>query len=162
MKDVLIRKATLDDVPQLMRLWKGLMAYHDRRYGYGRGIFEYRPNKVAIYLKFLKKQLRRRNAAVFVAELDGKVVGDIMVQVNKLPRLFVHDKEAYIGEIVVDGRHRGKGIGTMLLKEGERWAKKKKMYSIALTVHTANQDALSVYRKSGFKGHHLKMAKIVK
>jgi ribosomal protein S18 acetylase RimI-like enzyme len=138
------------------------MAYHAKHHGYGRGIFIYKKDKLAIYAKFLSKQLRRRNAAVFVAELGCNVVGHVMVQVNKLPPIYVHDKDAYVCEIVVDERHRGKGIGTMLLEEAEKWARKKGLHSISLFVHTGNEAAFAAYRKSGFKEHHLKMAKIVK
>lgn len=162
MKDVLIRNATSRDVPRIVQLWKSLMAYHVKHHGYGRGIFRYKKDKLALYVKFLKKQLRRRNAAVFVAETNGKIAGHVMVEVHKVPPIYVYDKDAYICEIVVDERYRGKGIGTMLLKEVERWTKKKEMRSIALVVHIANKNALSLYRKSGFKEHHLKMAKIVK
>lgn len=159
---VLIRKATLKDVPQLIRQWKALEAYHVKHHGYGRGIFEYSPNRMALYLKYLKKQMRRRNAAVFVAEVGGRIAGHIMVEIQKLPPIFVHDKNAYVCDIVVDSQYRGKGIGTALLEEAEEWAGKKKMYSIALMVHTANKNAFSVYRKFGFKEHHFKMAKIIK
>lgn len=159
---VLIRKATLADIPRIIELWKALEAYHVLHHGYGRGIFSYRPDRLALYVKFLKKQLRRRNAAIFVAALGGNVVGHVMVQTNRLPPIYVHDKDAYVCEIVVDERYRGKGIGTMLLKEAERWAKKKGLYSISLFVHTGNKSAFAAYRKSGFKEHHLKMAKIVK
>jgi ribosomal-protein-alanine N-acetyltransferase len=85
-----------------------------------------------------------------------------MVQVNKVPPIYLHDKEAYVCEIIVEDDYRGKGIGTSLLEEVEAWARKKKMYSIGLTVHIANPEALSVYSEFGLKEHHLKMAKIVK
>ncbi|MCI0504116.1 hypothetical protein L0Y65_05400 [Candidatus Micrarchaeota archaeon] len=94
MKDgaVLVRKAHTADIPRIVVLWKALEAHHVKHHGYGRGIFEYKPDRLAIYLKFLKKQLRRRNAAVFVAEHGGKVVGHVMVQVNRLPPIYVHDR----------------------------------------------------------------------
>jgi len=160
-KSVLIRKATLEDVPGILQLWKSLIAHHVKHHGYGRGIFEYKKDKQELYFKFLKKQMRRRNAGVFVAELGGNVVGHVMVQANKLPPIYVHEREAYVCEIVVDERYRGRGIGTMLLGEAEWWARKKGLYSISLFVHTGNRTAFAVYRKSGFKEHHLKMAKEV-
>lgn len=161
-KDALVRRATQADVPRIIELWKALEAHHVRHHGYGRGIFEYRPDRVKSYTKYLKKQHRRRNSAVFVAEVGGRVAGHVMVEIQKLPPIYVHDRNAYVCEIVVDERYRRKGIGTMLLKEAEAWAKKKKMYSISLMVHVANENALATYKKAGFKGHHLKMAKIVK
>lgn len=160
-KGVLARKAAQTDVPGIIVLWKALEKHHVKHHGYGRGLFEYRQERLAIYRKFLKKQLRRRNAAVFVAALGERIVGHVMVQVNRLPPIYVHDKDAYICEIAVDGRHRGRGIGTMLLKEAEGWARNKGLYSISLFVHTDNKAAFSVYRKSGFREHHLKMAKVL-
>ncbi|MCI0504117.1 GNAT family N-acetyltransferase [Candidatus Micrarchaeota archaeon] len=62
---------------------------------------------------------------------------------------------------MVDERHRDRGIGTMLLKEAEVWARKKGLYSISLFVHVGNKSAYAAYRKSGFGEHHLKMAKVL-
>ncbi len=161
-----VRKATTADVLRIIELWKALEAYHAKPQSHGKGVFKdmfkYKSNRLALYIKYLKKQLHQRNAAVFVAEFGGRVAGHVMVEVQKLPPILVYDKNAFVCEIVVDERYRGKGIGTALLKETETWAKKKGMYSIALTVHTDNKNAYSVYRKSGFREHHLRMAKIVK
>lgn len=159
---VLVRKAVDSDVPSILKLWKALEAHHVRHHGYGRGIFEYKKGREATFLKYLKKQSRRRNSVVFVAEIGGKIVGYIMVEIQKLPPIYAHDKNAYVCDIVVDSQYRGRGIGTALLEEAEGWARKKKMYSIALMVHVANDNAISVYREFGFREHHLKMAKIVK
>lgn len=159
---VLVRKATLKDIPRIAQLWKALVAYHTKHHGYGKGIFKYREGKEALHLKYLKKQIRGRNSVVFVAEAGGKVTGYIMVEVQKLPPIYLHDKNAYVCDLVVDSQYRGKGIGTALLEEAEEWARKKKMYSISLMVHTANDNALALYRNFGFRGHHLKMAKVVK
>jgi len=162
MLPVKIRKATADDIPAIKKLWNQLIGYHRRHFGYGTGIFRYKKDKDALYLKFLKKQLRRRNAAVFVAEKDGKVIGHVMVDVSTIPPIYVHDKQAHVCEIVVDKKHRKKGVGKALLKEAEVWAKKKGLYSIGLMVHTGNKYAFSAYKSFGFKENHLKMAKIVK
>ena len=156
-----IRKATAKDIPRIKELWDSLMSYHER-FGYGRGIFEYKKNADALHTKFIRKQLRRRNAAIFVAELDGKVAGYVNVEVGTIPPIYVHDKEAYLCGIVVDNEYRRKGIGKALMKEAEGWAKKKGLYSIALTVHTGNKGAYTTYKKSGFKELNLKMVKIIK
>ncbi|MFH0738039.1 MAG: hypothetical protein V1827_05145, partial [Candidatus Micrarchaeota archaeon] len=81
---VSIRKAALADVPRIKELWDSLMAHH-KRFGYGRGLLEYKRNRDALYLKFIKKQLKRRDAAVFVAEKDGEVVGHVTVEISKAP-----------------------------------------------------------------------------
>lgn len=160
--EIAVRKAVKEDVPRIKELWDSLVAYHKQHCGYGHGIFEYRKDKDARYLRFLKKQIRRRNAAVFVAEVDGKIVGHVMVETQNKPPIYVNDKQAYVCEIVVDKRYRGRGIGKALMEKAEWWAKKKGMYSIGLVVHVKNKAAYSVYTKSGFREHHLKMAKKIK
>ncbi|MEW6749064.1 MAG: GNAT family N-acetyltransferase [Candidatus Micrarchaeota archaeon] len=159
---MIIRKATEKDIPRIKELWDSLIEYHRKHFGYGSGIFQYKKDKDAIYLRFLKKQVRRRNAAIFVAEKEGKIVGHVMVEVGAIPPIYVHRKQAYICEIVVDEKHRGKGIGTALLEDAGLWAKKKGLYSISLMVHTGNKHAFSTYKSCGFEENHLKMVKTVK
>jgi ribosomal protein S18 acetylase RimI-like enzyme len=159
---VIVRKARLRDVPAITRLWKELMEHHRKKLGYGRGIFQYRKGMAGIYVRFLKKKIRARNAAVFVAEAGGKAIGHVMVSIQKRPAIYVHDSEAYIGEIFVDNRFRGRGTGSLLLKEAERWAKSKGSYSLGLNLSTDNLDALRLYERFGFVAHHSKMNKIIR
>lgn len=155
-----IRRARPPDMPKIIRLWKALM-HHHRRFGHGRGIFEYRKDAPALYGKFLARQLRRRNAAVFVAEAGGRIVGHVMVESKKVPPVYVHSSEAYVDEIMVEKRWRRRGIGKSLLAKAAAWARGKKLYSIALNVHARNAEATAAYEKSGFAGHHIKMAKVL-
>lgn len=158
MRAVEIRRARPADMPAIIRMWKSLMAHH-RQFGHGRGKFEWRKDAPALYKKFLAKQLRRRNAAVFVADSGGRIVGHVMVEAKRLPPIYVHSREAYVDEIFVEEGWRRRGVGRLLLAEAAAWGKRKGLYSVALTVHVRNEAALSAYGKAGFRGHHVKMAK---
>jgi len=159
---VSIRKAVLADAPEIIRLWNALEAHHRAEFGFGTpGAFAYKKNAASIYKKFLLKQLAARNAAVFVAEDGGRTIGYIMASVNKLPPILVHDREAFVNELLVEKAHRRKGVGTKLLGAAERWAKRKGLFWLGLTVHTENRAALAAYRKFGMKALNVKMVRIV-
>jgi len=158
-----IRKARLADAPEVIRLWKALEAHHRAEFGFGApGAFAYKKNAVSIYRKFLLKRLAARNAAVFVAEDGGRIIGYIMASVNKLFPILVHDREAFVNELVVEKAHRRKGVGTKLLGAAEAWAKKKGLFWLGLTVHTENRAAMAAYVKFGMKALNVKMVKMYK
>ena len=156
-----IRKATKKDIPYIIEFWKELIACHRKNFWRSSELFRYKKNSVSLVKKYLTKLLRARNGRLFVADMDGKIVGYAEVSIKKLPPIHVHDREAYVGVIFVDGLYRRKGIGTMLLKEAEKWAKGKGVFSLALTVFYKNKSAYVAYRKFGFREHNLKMSKVV-
>ena len=157
-----IRKATLRDAPEILRLWKALATHHSRYFYRGGDAFNHKKDATNIYKKFLLKQLRARNAVVFVAEDGARIAGHIMASVNKLPPILLHDREAFVNELIVDKAYRRKGVGTGLLGATEAWAKKKKLFWLGLTVHTENQAAMSAYKKFGMMALNVKMVKIIK
>lgn len=156
-----IRKATGKDVPRIIEFWKSLIACHRKNFWRGQELFRYKKNSVSLVRKYLTKLLRARNGRLFVADMDGKIAGYAEVTIKKLPAIFVHDREAHIGIVFVEERYRRKGIGTRLLKEAERWAKDKGVFSLALTVFDKNKPALLAYKKFGFREHHMKMSKVI-
>jgi ribosomal protein S18 acetylase RimI-like enzyme len=160
--DTLIRKANLRDVPRIVELWKSFWNEHDEKYTRGNPIFKSKQNKLSYYKKFVARMIRSRNASVFVAGIDDKLVGHIIVGITKLPPIYIHDKEAHVHEIYVEKKYRNKGIGTKLLVAANSFAKEKGIFSLGLTVNIKNKEAFSLYKESGFKEHNLKMSKIVK
>lgn len=56
-----------------------------------------------------------------------------------------------IDNVKVDKNHRRKGIGTTLMKEAIKIAKKRKVDSIELVVNSDNTIAKRMYKKNGFE-----------
>ncbi len=50
----------------------------------------------------------------------------------------------------VDPTHRGKGIGTAIINELEKWAKELGHHSMVLETAGGQPEAIHLYRKSGF------------
>ncbi|MCX6778369.1 MAG: GNAT family N-acetyltransferase [Candidatus Micrarchaeota archaeon] len=154
-----IRKATEKDIPGMIGLWVCLIGNprfnpYLKRYGL-------KKNCVQLYRKFLKSRIRARNAAVFVAEAKGELVGEIIVSIEKHPPVYVIDREGSVNELFVKAGYRGKGIGTKLLTKALEWCKARKLREFGLTVHVCNKKARSVYRKFGLEEVSLKMDKII-
>lgn len=68
----------------------------------------------------------------------------------KYPMIRMHDF-AMIENAVVDKLHRGKGIGTMLLRATIEWAKDRGLLHIQTTVWHENVKAREFYLDQGFR-----------
>jgi GNAT superfamily N-acetyltransferase len=86
--------------------------------------------------------------AVFVAELEGRVVGWVHVH---LYLLLVDDREAEIGGLVVDADARGRGLGAQLMRAAEAWAVDKGCKSVYLRSNTLRTDAHAFYQQIGYR-----------
>ena len=89
---------------------------------------------------------RENPAAAFVAEADGRHVG----------QLLVHTRSG-IGEIsmAVDAGWRGRGVGTALMAAAVDWARQHGVHKLALQVWPHNVAARGLYQRFGFveEGH---------
>jgi GNAT superfamily N-acetyltransferase len=155
-KFVVIRRASKRDAPEIIRLWVYLMNYHKR---FGRKVYRYKKNCVSLYRKYLMGRLHSRNAAVFIAELDGEIIGHVMTSIKKVPPVYLVDKEGYVDEIFVKEGQRGKGIAGLLLGAAEGWCMKKKLQKMSVGLNVKNTQALAAYKKFGFSDYHLSMRK---
>jgi len=93
--------------------------------------------------------------ALFVAEVDGDVVG--LVRVQALERLEVPDvpalaprRYAMVQELVVAQTHQRRGIATLLMREAHRWARDCGLTQVELSVYDFNQPALRLYQNLGY------------
>ena len=96
------------------------------------------------------------------AEVDGKIVGFVMVQIRQseykiqTPRTF-----AYFENIVVDENYRRKGIGTAIYQEGVKRAKEQGATSMELKVWSFNTGAINFYQSLGMTVQSFTMEKAI-
>ena len=96
--------------------------------------------------------------AVFVAEEGGEVVGFVTTSTR---RHFAGDLDAYVGELVVDRRAEGRGLGRMLMTAAEDWARDQGLAHISLDTGAANAHARAFYRALGYQEEDIKLTKHV-
>jgi RimJ/RimL family protein N-acetyltransferase len=97
--------------------------------------------------RYLKTVQRHPDAAVFVAEDDGVVVGRLSVARDP------HPASRHVADVglMVAASHRGRGIGRMLLDEAVSWARMSEIRKLELHVFPWNEPALKLYESFGFE-----------
>jgi GNAT superfamily N-acetyltransferase len=91
---------------------------------------------------------RRRDQAVFVAELEGCVVGWLHVAVH---RTIECDLMAEILGLVIDESARRRGIGAMLVTDAERWAAEMACATVRVRSRIARERAHAFYERAGYR-----------
>ena len=92
--------------------------------------------------------------AFLVAELQGEVTGYVMARMeygfSHLRRLGLARK-GHIVSVAVKERHRGKGVGTILMKTAQDAMKEKGGTECYLEVRVSNSGAISLYGRLGYR-----------
>lgn len=90
--------------------------------------------------------------ALFVAELDGRVVGQIVARIETVPENtpLVPRRFAKVHDLVVIPEARAQGIGRALVHAVEEWSAARGMASIELTVWEFNGAARRLYEQLGY------------
>ena len=98
-------------------------------------------------LEIFKKIKDNSNHFVYVAILDGRVVGSTSMIIE--PK-FIHDggNVAHIEDVVVSKEFQGKGIGEMLMQSLLELAKDNNCYK---TILDCSDEVKPFYEKIGFK-----------
>jgi ribosomal-protein-alanine N-acetyltransferase len=133
--DYEIRRCDREDIPSVIEVNMGTLPEHYSDYFY----FE-------ILSEFPETFL--------VAELQGHLVGYIMCRVeygfSHLRRLGLARK-GHVVSVAVKEEHRGKGIGTSLIKAAHEEMARKSATECYLEVRTSNTKAIALYQELGFK-----------
>ncbi len=80
-----------------------------------------------------------------VAELDGRVVGQLCIDTAALP------EAGYVYAVSVDHNLRSQGIGTRMLREAEVRILERGFATVALKVEHTNDRARTLYERLGYQ-----------
>ena len=86
--------------------------------------------------------------AVFVALVDGRVIGWVEVAVT---RHVQSSPYALIGGLVVAEGQRGRGIGRMLCHAAEDWSRQQGINTVRVTSRSTRLDAHRFYLRDGYR-----------
>jgi len=140
-----VRKATLRDFPQLKELKREFWVWELKRTTY------LNPRKINCVNLVVGKSLRNKNHVFFVVEDKGRLIGYAWAKIEKLSKMFKHNKNGYIHDLYLQKGYHGKGLGSKLIDLCFAWFKLKKLKYWSIDVHAFNQQAHKLYKKKGFK-----------
>jgi ribosomal protein S18 acetylase RimI-like enzyme len=96
--------------------------------------------------------------AIFIAEDDqGLALGFIHLQTGK--DYYYHEAHGHIADLIVAPEGEGRGIGRILIEQGEEWARSQGFRWLTLSVFAQNTRAREVYQRLGYGEDILKYVK---
>jgi diaminopimelate decarboxylase len=136
---VTVRRATPRDAASALDLWRAVIAE-------GRWV---RSDDVAQPVREWRRRFARAigDDAIELVAVDGRVVGHLGLTRERHPAA---RHVATLAVVVAEDR-RGEGIGTGLLAEAIRWARRAGVEKLVLSVYPSNRRAIALYRRFGFR-----------
>ena len=149
MNEVKIRKASLDDLEQLMVFEQDLIKA-ERPFD-----STLKPDPIKYY--DLKSLLTSPLAEVVVAESDNKIIASGYARIDKSKPFLKHSQHAYLGFMYVVPEYRGQGINKKIMDVLKDWAVSQNITEFSLEVYYDNISAIKAYEKIGFSRYILEM-----
>ncbi|WP_121810689.1 GNAT family N-acetyltransferase [Mucilaginibacter kameinonensis] len=147
---MLIRKATIEDLPILLQFEQGIIST-ERPFD-----STLKPDPISYY--DLKAFISSSEVEVLVAEIDGAVAGSGYARIKKNPDSYYDfEKYAYLGFMYVSPAHRGKGINQAIIEGLKKWVVEQGLAEIRLEVYNDNTGAIKAYEKVGFEKRMIEM-----
>ena len=111
------------------------------------------------YAWFLGTQLQRDDAAVFVAEHEGQVVGYAYAGIEPQSWKELREEAGFIHDVYVDAASRRRGVATALLEAAAGWLAERGMPRILLWTAAPNEAARRLFERLGFRHTMTEMTK---
>jgi len=137
-----VRRATPSDAHALVELAEDV-GREDGRWILGTGPWRSASDE----RRYLRTIERHPDAAVYVAEDEGRIVGRLSLSRD------THPASRHVADLglMVAETHRRRGVGTMLLEQAVAWAQASGISKLELHVFPWNEPALSLYEAFGFE-----------
>jgi ribosomal protein S18 acetylase RimI-like enzyme len=161
---MIVRKATLEDIPKIIPLWKGLEESINSLIKDYPILIEYgklRSDAADVFERDLKANMEKDGHFHIVAEDNGKLMGYITAYIKNRGKEKVVDKVMYLHHIMVADEARNTGVGSALVKELEKITKDKGIEFIILKTYHTNTQSQNFYLKNGYEKRFIEMVKKV-
>jgi GNAT superfamily N-acetyltransferase len=149
MDEIIIRKATLADLAQLLVFEQGVINAE-------RPFDETLKTGHTCYYD-IDRMIAAAEVELLVAETAGRLVGSGYARIEESKPYLRHTQHAYLGFMYVVPEQRGKGINKMIIADLIKWVASKNITELRLDVYYPNASAIAAYEKAGFSRHMIAM-----
>ena len=133
----MIRKATIDELEQIVSLFDQYMVFYNK------------PSAPDRYRQYLKERINNNEATVFMAySLDNTPIGFVL-NYHSFSSVSL-GKIIVLNDLYVAAEHRKKGIGHQLIERSLALARECGAVRVDLGTARDNHTAQSLYEKMGF------------
>lgn len=150
-----VRFGNLNDVENIIRLWKGMMYYHVKF----SPLFNLCEDPERFYKMYLVNSLNNPEVAYGVIHDETEtILGYVRGSIIFRAPIFEKRRIGMINEIFVPTEHRRKGLGRKLTGFIFNWFNGKGVEYIELEVSSGNSDSVKFWNSLGFTNYKLKMS----
>lgn len=153
----IIRAATPADTPAMGRL--GALLVHTHHELDAKRFMAPSSETERGYASFLGSQLGRTSVILLVAELDDEVIAYSYSEIQGLDYMSLRGPAGVVHDIVVDGQHRGCGVGQRLLDATLAAMTARGVPQIVLSAATRNEPARRLFARAGFRETMVEMTR---
>lgn len=146
--DFTIRPGTEEDTPAMLRLWREMMDCHARMEPRFRLLPP--PAGEQAWEKHLRESIwGNEEACVFVAEVDGQVVGQMLGVLRDPYPVFEPGRYGYVTDVAIDPAARRSGVGRALFEALKAWFRERGVSYLQLMVAHNNPVSQAFWRVLG-------------
>jgi ribosomal protein S18 acetylase RimI-like enzyme len=142
-----VRAGRRDDAKAAARLWVRSVEEHA---SYD-PVYEAAPDAEKVMRRFLADLSSSSHSCLFVAEIDGEIVGFLSGELREGSPAFSPKTWAAIEDIYVVPELRSRGMGRALFEACRGWAEEKGATGVSLQVAAGNRRAREFYERLGFR-----------
>lgn len=110
-------------------------------------IYQLNPNSPAPTIEHLEKVVGDENSVLFVLEEENEIVGTLSLVFYHIPT----GRKAWIEDVVVDDKMRGRGFGKKLMEHAIAYARNEGVRKIYLSSNPTRIAANGMYQSLGFE-----------
>ena len=101
--------------------------------------------------QFYGGRAEAENAAVFVAEVDERIIGFVYFEYEPVDYADLATNVAWLHDIYVEPEFRNSGIGSLLIEAVRRDARRLGANKVLLTVAANNVEGQKLFKRTGFR-----------
>ena len=145
----IVRKATTEDIPVLMKFMKKLVE--------AERLMDPTIKDGHVVYYDLTEIMLNEESELFVVELNKELVASGYAKIKTDSPYLKHKKQGYLGFMFVPEKHRRNGYNKLIMDTLLKWCKQRNIFEIRLDVYNTNPPAIRAYEKTGFKKHLVNM-----